>query len=791
MYWNILKKDLKRKKTMNVILLIFIILAVMFVSSSANNLVAVTTALNSYFEKAGVPDYFIATATRGITENTQSIESVIKDLDYVTEYKVEKCYFANNNPIEYKGERKELGDQSMVCSFDGSYTHYFDSYNREITKINEGEIYLRNGLLSDFGISVGDKINIIVADVKIEFIVKGIIKDALFGSSMMASPRFVVSQADFDKYAASEQSKAYECELIYINTTNVDALAQKTADNPTIMFSGTKSLFKTTYMMDMIIAGLLLIVSVFLIIISLVILRFTIKFTLSEEFREIGIMKAIGITNTKIRGLYIVKYLAMAIIGGLIGFIGGIPFGNMLLQQASENIVIANENSLFINIAASVLVFITIVLFCYSCTKRIKKITPIEAIRNGQTGERYQKKGMIRLSKSKLHPVPFMAINDILSGFKRFLIVMLTFTISILLVTVILNTMSTLQSDKLVSWFSMKQSDVYLGTSSANADYMTADGHDKIKKYLLEMEQTLADNGIKAKCYMESLFRLAVSKGDKSYKALAFQGTGTTTDEYTYMSGTAPQNTNEVALTYITADRIGAVIGDTVKVTTLEGTKEYIVTAIYQSMTNMGEAIRLHQDVELDYTQAMGFFAYQINYTDNPTDTQKAEYRKTIEELYPQWEIYTSGEYVDKMVGGFSEYMSDIVFLVLFVVTIINILVAVLMEKSFFIKERAEFAMLKAIGFTNRSIIIRQTLRMSIVMVAATLLAILLSEPIGQLTVSGIFRIVGAYSIIFDANILLNYIVCPLVVLVCTIIAVVIVNQQVRTVATSEVNSIE
>ena len=36
MYLRILKKDLKRKKTMNVILLIFVILAATFIASSAN-----------------------------------------------------------------------------------------------------------------------------------------------------------------------------------------------------------------------------------------------------------------------------------------------------------------------------------------------------------------------------------------------------------------------------------------------------------------------------------------------------------------------------------------------------------------------------------------------------------------------------------------------------------------------------------------------------------------------------------------------------------------------------------
>ena len=38
MYFSILKKDLKRKKTMNVILLIFVTLAAAFIASSANTL---------------------------------------------------------------------------------------------------------------------------------------------------------------------------------------------------------------------------------------------------------------------------------------------------------------------------------------------------------------------------------------------------------------------------------------------------------------------------------------------------------------------------------------------------------------------------------------------------------------------------------------------------------------------------------------------------------------------------------------------------------------------------------
>ena len=58
MYWRILRKDLKRKKTMNFVLLLFILLAAMFIASGGGNMVTIFTALDDYFEMAGVPDYW-------------------------------------------------------------------------------------------------------------------------------------------------------------------------------------------------------------------------------------------------------------------------------------------------------------------------------------------------------------------------------------------------------------------------------------------------------------------------------------------------------------------------------------------------------------------------------------------------------------------------------------------------------------------------------------------------------------------------------------------------------------
>lgn len=53
MYWNILKRDIKRKKTMNVILLLFTILAAVFVASGLNNVVTVMNGTDYFRKKPG------------------------------------------------------------------------------------------------------------------------------------------------------------------------------------------------------------------------------------------------------------------------------------------------------------------------------------------------------------------------------------------------------------------------------------------------------------------------------------------------------------------------------------------------------------------------------------------------------------------------------------------------------------------------------------------------------------------------------------------------------------------
>ena len=75
MFLGVLRRDLKRKKTMNVFLLLFIILATMFVSASMNNVLTMTSALDNYFNKANMSDFVAVSKTAGSSREEEEVEA--------------------------------------------------------------------------------------------------------------------------------------------------------------------------------------------------------------------------------------------------------------------------------------------------------------------------------------------------------------------------------------------------------------------------------------------------------------------------------------------------------------------------------------------------------------------------------------------------------------------------------------------------------------------------------------------------------------------------------------------
>ncbi len=774
---------------MNIILLLFMILATMFVSSSVSNIINVTTALDSYFEMANAPDYFAVTMNKNLTVD---LDETVSSASAVDRYATENTLFLMPENFIYE-------DKDIVIKVGTNLVHsdicmnYFLSDGSILETVEQGEFYMAEGKADALGVDVGDKLTIELNGVSREFVLADKIKDALFGPDQMSVTRYIISEEDFECFLSAENTEEnYGGTLVYIYSSNIETVLTQIKpliDNSALTMD--RAVMKFSYIFDMIVVGILLVVSIILIIIAFVVLRFTISFTLSEEFREIGVMKAIGIGNFKIRSLYLVKYMGLSIIGAAIGLALSFPFGKMLMSVSSQTIIVGNQSPILVNILCAVLVMAVIYLFCYGCTGKVKKLTPIDAIRNGQTGERFRKKSLMSLGKSKFPVTPFLALNDIVSSPRRYSIITLTFFLCLALLFILSATVSTMESNSLATAFGWADCDIYLD-SKILAECMLEDGHEKLEKHLEEMEQTLAENGIPAKCYQEIMFTLPVSFGENESNICIYHGTGVAMDMYEYTAGIAPQNTDEIAITRIAADKLNANIGDTITIKTIDGDKEYIISAFFQSMNMQGSGIRLHSDEYINYVQAQGGINTQIFFTDHPDSKEIEQRMEEIQRIFPDFEnVKTCAEAVADMVGV-AGTLDAVKSLVVVLTIVLAALITVLMERSFIAKEQGEIALMKAVGTRNGKIYAYHTLRFLFVGIIAVIIGEIFAMPLTHLCIDPIFKMMGMeLAVDYIINPVEMYLIFPVVILITTAVSAFLTSLYTRKIKSSDTANIE
>ena len=449
-----------------------------------------------------------------------------------------------------------------------------------------------------------------------------------------------------------------------------------------------------------------------------------------EEYREIGVMKAIGIPNIQIRSLYIGKHLMMAVVGAGIGFFISIPFGAMLLKSVSENMVLGNSHGYWINLMGALLVVFVIVLFAYLCTGKVKKASPVDAIRSGQTGERYKKKSIYRIGKSHFSQSLYMAVNDIISSPRRFLTIILSFSICTLLVLMIVNTTQTMKSPNLVKTFGTA-SDVYVTDVQEVMEYMSGHTKEDMEERLDELAEILGKNGMPSEVCIELQYKYKLTFEGEVYNLTCQQGLHTHSTDYEYYEGEMPQNGNEIAITPQISELTGAKIGDYVTIDYGDQTRECMVTAYFQTMNQLGEIVRLHETAPTDFTHIASAFSYQINFADQPNEEELADRIERIKVLFDTDKVFDQTAYCVDCIGVV-DTMEAVQWLLLAITIVVVMLVTILMERSFIADEKAQIAMLKAIGFRDETIVCWQVCRFGLAALIVVILAAVLSSPFAE-----------------------------------------------------------
>ena len=791
MLFHILKKDLKRKKTMNIIMLLFIILASMFVSSGLNNVITIANGTDYFFKTAGMGDYI---ATRKNAEGVdEDFETILPSIPAAKSYRIEEVAYTSKESFKKPdGEKVNYANTIIIQSLEDSALKFFNADDAVTSFVEAGHFYSTNKFATTNNLEIGDQL-VITGDHDYQKTItySGTLKDALFGSDMISNARILLNRADYLDYRDNGIGYASSVgEIAYIDSDDINTLDVELAKKcSSLLFAKPQSTIKTAYVMNMIVAFVTLILSVCLIIVSFVILKFTISFTITEEYREIGVMKAIGIKNNKIKSLYLVKYLAIAVFGSLIGFGLSFPFGSLLLKSVTESMVLGNALGIWPNILGSLAVVLSILAFAYLAAGVVKKATPVDAIRSGQTGERFKKKSKLRLSRSKTDPVTFMAANDVLSSKKKYISIVAVFALCTAFVLVMTNTVTTMKGDSLIETFCAR-SDLYYRDEEKLMSFMSEGGDEKLDEYIAKTESDLKAMDMPGKVFVDTQFIFKVVSGGEEYSISCQQGKHTTTDMYAYTEGSAPQNMYEIAITPIISQKINAQIGDTVTIDYGNGPVDTVVTAYFNSMNLLGEVVRIHEDAPTSLKDSTSWMMMQINFDDHPTGQLLEERKQKLIDYLDGKEVFLPWEFQVDCIGVVPT-MEIVQKLLLAITLVVIVLVVVLMERSFISDEKSEIAILKAVGFKDRRIIFYHVLRFGLVTIFAVVLAAALSVPLTYLTISPIFGMMGMRNMVFTIDPIQLFALYPLIILGTTLLVAFLTSLYTKTIKSSDTASIE
>lgn len=791
MFFRILKKELKRKKTLNIILFLFIAMASMFLASSVSNLVTVTGAVDYFMEISKVPDYF---AISVLESETDDIAAYLKDSKIVTEEEVIDSFNIVNERIKIldaqgKNRKYERTNTLVLQAVSDNFMKVFDLDGNPLD-LASGEIAVSKLEAEENDLAVGDKLKITVGDVEQEFTIVTLTKDVVFGSGMMGFKRHIICQEDFDKFAA--QDSLLYTKIYCVDYADKDAFHKDWQEQNFNVISTIegKETVPLCYIFDMLMAAVLIIVSICLILIAFFVLRFTILFTLQGDFREIGIMKAIGLKNRGIKGIYMVKYLMLSVVGAVVGCVFSFPFGNLLLEQVVVNLIVEETKmNVWIHVVCAAGIVAVVLWFSASCTGKLKKFSAIDAIRNGSNGERYNTKNPLKLWKRKqMKPGFYMACNDILSNPKRFLVLGITFCIGTLLILLPLSAIHTLQGEHLIELFSLCASDVFIDNGKED-DYIAQKNIDLVLKDLEEMEETLLEHGITAEVGTDLGYMIPCYSNDKeeNYSYYILQEAGPWERSYTLLDGREPEAEDELMITEITAEEMGVSIGDTITFLYPDREEEFLITGTYQSMMNMGQGFRVSRSAVLDGQYLAGFLGVQIDIA----DMESEEACEKIKEIFPDYKVMQTQEFLSGMIGGIMDQLDVMMVMITILVLIINSLITVLTMKTMVTKERGDIALLKSIGFQNRSIRGWQVQRILLILVVAILTGSLLAKVLAPVTIAPLFAMMGANRVTLEMRPFETYVMYPGILLLVTGLSAFFCTAEIKKVDAKEVNNME
>ena len=215
-----------------------------------------------------------------------------------------------------------------------------------------------------------------------------------------------------------------------------------------------------------------------------------------------------------------------------------------------------------------------------------------------------------------------------------------------------------------------------------------------------------------------------------------------------------------------------------------------MIVAYFQTMNNLGNLIRLHEEAPTDLEYGSSLMAFQINFDDHPSDRVIQKRIEKIKELYGIEGVLDAAGFCSDCIGVV-DTMDAVSKLLMVITIVVVVLVTILMERSFISDETGQIALLKAIGFKDRTIILWHVYRFMIVAFFSELLAVIFTVPVTKLWCDPIWNMMGASHVKYYFNPLTLMVIYPGIILGITLMTTFVTALYTRKIKSRDIVNIE
>lgn len=771
MYRKIIKKDIRKNKLITATITTFILVAAMLVALAASLTANLFGAIDNMLLSAKSLD-FMQMHTGNV--DMERLQSFADANESVEDYQVLQFLNIEGGDIVIGNDSLADSIQDNGLSMQSGKFDFLLNLKGEIIHPADGEIYVPIYYMQEGIVALGDTVKIH----GISFTVAGFLRDSLMNAALVSSKRFLVSEADFERVRELGQLEyliefrlAEDVSFPVFEAAYFDAGLPANGP-PAITYNQVKMINGIT---DGIMIAVLVLISVLVIMVVFLCIRFTLLAKIEEDYREIGVLKAVGMRVSQIKKLYLAKYSIIAGTACTLGFLVSLPLQTPFIQNI--RLYMGESRSQFPGLICG-LFGVTIIcgivmLYVNGVLQRFRKISAAQAVQFGAPQDKSKSARIFRLSDNWLFSRNiFLGIKDVLSRKKLYATMLMVLIISSFIMIVPLNISSTISAQSFITYMGMGICDVNIGVMRTQVedvsgkavqivDALTEDTNvEKYTSFTSRMLERKADDG--------TMQKLRVTFGDYSVFPI------------TYSKGHAPQVESEIALSVLNAEDLEKNIGDEIILMVDGSEKHLMVCGIYSDVTNGGRTAQAifnanNGDVLSD--------SIAVTFRDRKSvESAILQYRKQ----FPFAKVTGIDESTRQMFGFMRGAIQTASVVAIGAAVLLILLVTMLFIKMLVAKDRYYIAILKSMGFTDVDIR-RQYLARSITVLAlgviiGTVLANMLGEFIGAAIISSF----GATTFDFVITPWFVYLVSPLLIAGCVAVATLLGASDIRVLKISE-----